>query len=72
MPYYHVILECSELAGEARTWLATQISEEELQQIDTVTLLNGRNNPNFLKICLDILEQHEYRSQIDLTGALVV
>ena len=64
---YHIILQCSDLAGEALRLLGTQITEEEIQQEDTITLLNGSRNPDFLKICLDILAQQEYRDQIDLT-----
>ena len=69
---YHIILECTDLAEEARRLLAKTISEEEIQINDTTTLLNGRNNPEFLKICLDILGLEEHRHHIDLTGDLVV
>ena len=64
---YHIILQCSELAGEARKLLGKQISREEMLQQDTITLLNGSRNTIFLEICLDILAQHDYRHQIDLT-----
>ena len=68
---YHIILECTELAEEARRLLAKNISVEEIQINDTTTLLKGRNNPEFLKICLDILGLEDYRHHIDLTGNLV-
>ena len=64
---YHIILECSNLAGEARRVLETEISEEETYLQDSTTLLNGSRNSDFLKICLEILSQHKYRDQVDLT-----
>ena len=64
---YHIIMQCSEQAGEARRLLRLQTSEDEILQQDTITLLNGSRSHDFLKICIEILSQHNYRDQIDLT-----
>ena len=68
---YHIILECSDLAEEAQRLLAKIISEDELRINDCITLLHGRKSPDFLKICVDILSQQEYRVHIDLNEPLV-
>lgn len=64
---HHIILECSEKAHQARRLLMEIIDEEELQQDDTVSLLNGSRNEQFIKICLDILSENQYCDSYELT-----
>ena len=60
---YHIILECSDLATEARKYV--EVNNPIVHQ-NSVTLLNTSRNVEFLKICLTILSQHAYRDQIHL------
>ena len=62
---YHIIMECSEKSGEAYNILLTEINENEINE-DTITLLKASRNQKFLKLCLEILSEHNYRDQINL------
>ena len=57
---YHLILQCSDRANEARQLLTETLSEEEIGQEDYITILNGS------RLCLEILSQGDYRDHIDL------
>ena len=61
---YHIILQCSERAQDARMMLSETLSEEEIAQEDCITILNGSRHENFIKLCLDILSQGNYRYEI--------
>ena len=63
---YHLILQCSDRANEARQLLTETLSEEEIGQEDYITILNGSRHENFIKLCLEILSQGDYRDHIDL------
>lgn len=63
---YHIILECSHRANEARRLLGEILSEEEIIQNSYITILNGSRHENFVKLCLEILSQSTYRDQIEL------
>ena len=63
---YHIVLECSNRAIEAREMLLEVLSEEEIRQEDYITILNGSRHENFIKLCLEILSQSTYRDQIEL------
>ena len=60
---YHVILECSNLAPEARKYVETK---NTIVHQDSVALLNTSRCEAFLKVCFDILSQHNYRDHIQL------
>lgn len=64
---YHIILQCSDQSQEARRLLGEILAEEELQQEDSITLLNGSRHPVFLRLCLDILSENNYCDHVDLT-----
>ena len=63
---YHIILQCSNQANTARRLLCEIMSEEEIAQGDYITILNGSRHENFVKLCLEILSQGEYREHIDI------
>ena len=63
---HHIIRECSNLADEANTILQRELTEEEINHEDYITLLDGSRNEQFIKVCLEVLAQHEYRVQVDL------
>ena len=63
---YHLILQCSDRAHEARQLLTETLSEEEIGQEDYITILNGSRHENFIKLCLEILSEGDYRDHIDL------
>lgn len=63
---YHIILQCSNRSNEARLLLGEILNEEEIQQEDHITILNGSRHENFIKLCLEILSEGTYRDQIDL------
>ena len=63
---FHIIMECSQHAHEARNLLGEILSEDELQQEDYITLINGSRHAEFIKLCLTILSESEYREHIDL------
>ena len=63
---YHIILQCSNLANDARSILKKILSEDEISQEDTITILNGSRQENFIKLCLEILSQGTYREEIIL------
>ena len=63
---YHLILECSNKSEEARAILNQVIKDEEIQMADCTTLLNGSRHPPFIKICLEILKQHDYKVTVNL------
>ena len=64
---YHIILQCSDLSGDAYRHLAQEIGEDQMMEQDTTTLLNGSRSRDFITTCLAILSQRDYRDQIDLT-----
>ena len=64
---YHIIMECSDLAEEAKGLLEAELREGETLQEDSITLLNGSRNKDFIRVCLNILAQYEHRHQVDLT-----
>ena len=64
----HIILQCSNLSEVAYRHLRKEIGEERCRYEDTTTLLNASRSQDFIKTCLDILAQAEYRNQIDLTN----
>ena len=63
---YHIILQCSNQANTARRLLCEIMSEEEIAQGDYITILNGSRHENFVKLCLEILSQGDYREHIDI------
>ena len=63
---FHIILECSQHAQEARQILSEILTQDDLQHEDYITLLNGSRHPNFIKLCLNILAESEYREHVDL------
>ena len=63
---YHIILQCSDQAAEAHRMLSEMLSGEELAQEDYIIILNGSRHENFLKLCLEILAQGDYREKIDI------
>ena len=67
---YHIILECSNLAEEARRIVSTVLNDEEISQ-DSTTLLNASRSKDFIKVCLEILSQHSYRDHIELNNWVV-
>ena len=60
-------MECSDLAEEAKGLLEAELREGETLQEDSITLLNGSRNKDFIRVCLNILAQYEHRHQVDLT-----
>ena len=62
---YHILLECSNLSGEAYQILESESNGNIVYQ-DSISLLNASRNKKFLKICLEILGQREHRHQIVL------
>ena len=63
---YHLILQCSDKAEQARAILNQVISEEELLVEDCTTLLNGSRHPPFIKICVEILNKYDYKVTVNL------
>ena len=61
---YHIILECSNRANDARLMLSEILNVQEIIQGDCVTILNGSRNQRFLKLCLEILSEGHYREEI--------
>ena len=64
---YHIVLQCSNRANEARHLLMEILSEEEIAQEDYITILNGSRHKKFVELCLNILSQGTYRDEIDLS-----
>ena len=63
---YHIILQCSNRANEARKMLQEVMSTEEVEQEDYITILNGSRHQKFIKLCLEILSHGNYREEIVL------
>ena len=60
---YHIILQCSNRADEARQLLNEILTEDEIAQEDYITLLNASRHEKFIKMCLEILAQGTYRDE---------
>ena len=63
---YHIILQCSNRAIQARQMLEEILSTEEVEQEDYITILNGSRHQKFIKLCLEILSEGNYREEIIL------
>ena len=63
---YHIILQCATRANEARQMLEKILSEDEIEQEDCITILNGSRHQNFIKLCLEIISEGNYREEIIL------
>ena len=63
---YHIILQCSNRTTEARNYLQEIMTEEEVSQENSITILNGSRHRKFIKLCLEILTQGTYREEIIL------
>ena len=63
---YHIILQCSNKANDAQMMLKKILSDDEILQEDSITILNGSRQENFIKLCLEILSQGAYREEIIL------
>ena len=63
---YHVILQCSARANQARQMLSEILSEEEIAQEDCITILNGSRHQKFIKLCLETIAEGNYREEIIL------
>ena len=65
--YYNLFTDSLWSIGkEARAILNQVIKDEEIQMADCTTLLNGSRHPPFIKICLEILKQHDYKVTVNL------
>ena len=62
---FHIIYECNEYLEEMHAIVGNLI-ETEVQQADCTTLLNCSRDERFIKLCLTVLQQGEYRQGIDL------
>ena len=67
---YHIILQCSNQANQARKMLEEILSTEEIDQEDYITILNGSRHQKFVKLCLEILSEGTYRDEIILDGTV--
>ena len=63
---YHVILQCSQHAHEARKMLCELYNADEVAQEDYIIILNGSRHEKFIRLCLDILSEGIYRHEIIL------
>ena len=63
---YHVILQCSQRAHEARQMLCELYNADEVAQEDYIIILNGSRHEKFIQLCLDILSEGAYRHEIIL------
>ena len=63
---YHIIFQCSNRSNDAKTMLRKILSEDEISQEDSITILNGSRQENFIKLCLEILSVGNYREEIAL------
>ena len=64
---YHIILQCAEQSRDARHFLGEILGGEEIEEEDSITLLNGSRHPEFIKLCLNILSENVYTDQFDLS-----
>ena len=63
---YHIILQCTDRAIQARKMLEEVLSTKEVQQEDCITILNGSRHKKFMQLCLEILSEGNYRDEIIL------
>ena len=63
---YHVICECSRNGEEIKEIMRNNISEGEIRLGDCTTLLNCSRDEKFIKICLQVLSDREFRDSVDL------
>ena len=63
---FHVIYECNDICEELQVIIRSNAEEREVQQADCTTLLNCSRSEEFVRKCLTVLSQGEFRHSIDL------
>ena len=63
---HHVIGKCNNYSDEIQQLMTEILGETEIQHPDTTTILNCSRSPKFIYLCLQALEEGEFRADIDL------
>ena len=63
---YHVIFQCNDHSEEIKQLMIEILGEEAAHEADSTTILNCSRDPRFIQICLIILQEGEFRTEIDL------
>ena len=63
---YHIVWQCNEYAEDIQQLMINILGEEEVQQSDSITLLNCSRDPRFIQMCLTLLQEGDFRRDIDL------
>ena len=63
---HHVIGKCNSYSDEIQQLMTEILGQAESQHPDTTTILNCSRNPKFIYLCLMVLEEGEFRADIDL------
>lgn len=63
---FHVIYECNNHTDEIQKIITDIVDHNEVQQGDSTTLLNCSRSEKFLKTCLKVLSEGEFRHHIEI------
>ena len=63
---FHVVYECNDICEEMQEIIRSNVGEGEVQLADCTTLLNCSRSDEFVKRCLSLLRQGQFRQSIDL------
>ena len=63
---YHVICECNQYKEELQQVIIETVGEDEYLQRDSITLLNCSREPRFIHLCLQVLQEGDFRTKINL------
>ena len=62
---YHVVWQCNDYSAEIQQVMVEAIGDEA-HQPDCITLLNCSRDPRFIQLCLNMLQEGEFRTEIEL------
>ena len=63
---HHVICVCNDKREEIKQVMCDLIGEEEVQKEDCTTLLNCSRDRKFIQLCLEVLQDGDFRREIDI------
>ena len=63
---HHVIFQCNDHSEEIKQLMIEILGEEAAHEADSTTILNCSRDPRFIQLCLTILQEGEFRTEIDL------
>ena len=61
---HHVICVCNDKREEIKQVMCDLIGEEEVQKADCTTLLNCSRDRRFIQLCLGVLQDGDFRSEV--------